>query len=235
MESNSESCNDHKHKALLHEDAIATIRADYDRIADEYAQRIYTELKGKPLDRELLRRFAESVKGRGAVCDLGCGPAHVARFLRDSGIEVFGLDLSPRMLEAARRLNPDIEFREGDMLALPLRDNEVAGIAAFYAIVNILPEWLCTAFAEMHRVLTPGGLLLLAFHAGDEALHLEEIFGHRVSMEFFYFPPTLIRKQLVQAGFAIEEIVRRGPYAPEVEHQSERAYIFARKTKNVKG
>jgi len=210
-------------------DRIGTIRGDYDRIAEEYARRIYRELEGKPLDRDLLRRFAAATNGRGPVCDMGCGPGHVARFLRDLGAEVFGLDLSPGMLEAARRLNPEIQFREGNMLALPLAEGELAGIAAFYAIVNLGAEWLPTAFAEMHRVLAPGGLLLLAFHAGDEVIRPGEELGQPIAMEFFYFPPVWVRTLLVEAGFEIEEIVEREPYGPEVEYQSQRAYIFARR------
>src|SRR5271167_786438 len=119
-----------------------SIRESYDRIADEYSRRISGELQHKPLDRELLDRFAAEVAGRGEVCDMGCGPGHVARYLRDAGATVFGLDLSPRMLEEARQLNPDISFRPGDMLALGLPDATLAGIAAFYAVVNIPPESL---------------------------------------------------------------------------------------------
>jgi SAM-dependent methyltransferase len=210
-------------------DRIETIRTDYDRIAPEYARRLYKELDGKPLDRDLLRRLAAATGGHGPVCDMGCGPGHVARFLRGLDAEVFGLDLSPQMLAEARRLNPDIPFREGDMLALPLADAELAGIAAFYAIVNLPPETLATAFAEMARVLAPGGLLLLAFHSGDEVIRPSEEWGQPISMEFFYFPPVVIRTQLVEAGFEIEEVIERGPYAPDVEYQSDRAYIFARK------
>ena len=210
-------------------DRVGTIRADYDRMAHEYARRLYRELEGKPLDRDLLRRFAAATGGRGPVCDMGCGPGQVARFLRDQGAEVFGLDLSPGMLAEARRLNPEIDFREGNMLALPLADGELAGIAAFYAIVNLSAELLPTVFGEMARVLAPGGLLLLAFHAGDEVIYPAEELGQPISMEFFHFPPVVIRTQLVQAGFEIEEVVERGPYAPEVEYQSQRAYIFARK------
>ncbi|HET6218015.1 MAG TPA: class I SAM-dependent methyltransferase, partial [Acidobacteriaceae bacterium] len=51
---------------------------------------------------------------------MGCGPGHVARYLRNAGVTVFGLDLSTGMLEQARQLNPDISFREGNMLALEL-------------------------------------------------------------------------------------------------------------------
>lgn len=144
-------------------------------------------------------------------------------------LTVFGLDLSPRMIETARTLNPDVAFREGNMLSLELPEGALAGIAAFYAIVNLPAELLPTAFAEMHRVLAPGGLLLMAFHTGDEALRPEELWGRTISMELFHFQPQAILRYLEEAGFAVEEMVERGPYAPEVEYQSHRAYIFAHK------
>ncbi len=208
---------------------IEIIRENYDRIADEYARRMFRELDGKPFDREQLTRFAASVQGRGAVCDLGCGPGHIARFLRDAGVDVFGLDLSLQMIAQARRLSPGIEFREGNMLALDLADDTLAGIAAFYVIVNIPAELLPLAFAEMHRVLQPGGLLLLAFHIGDEVLKPKELLGQPVSMEFYHLQPEKILSLLTRSGFTIEDVIERDPYAPDVEFQSRRAYVFARK------
>jgi SAM-dependent methyltransferase len=208
---------------------LRTVCADYDRVADEYARRIYRELEGKPFDCELLRRFAKATSGHGAVCDMGCGPGHVARFLHDAGEDVFGLDLSPGMIAQARALNPDIEFRQGNLLELPLADSTLAGIAAFYAIVNLPAALHDQVFSEMMRVLTPGGLLLLAFHVGGEIIRPAEMWGQPVSMEFFYFETAMIKQKLRAAGFAIEETLERGPYAPEVEHQSHRAYILARK------
>jgi ubiquinone/menaquinone biosynthesis C-methylase UbiE len=160
---------------------------------------------------------------------MGCGPGHVARYLRDAGTTVFGLDLSTKMLEQARRLNPDISFREGNMMALDLEDRTLAGIAAFYAIVNIPKESLPLVFREMDRVLRPGGMLLLAFHTGDEVLQEKELWGRPISMDFFLFQPSAIREYIELAGLGIEEIIERAPYAPEVEYQSRRAYVFARK------
>jgi trans-aconitate methyltransferase len=104
-----------------------SVRETYNRLAGVYAGRYTTELQSKPLDRDLLIRFAADVQGRGDVCDMGCGPGHIARFLRDAGTCVFGLDLSPGMIEKARNLNPDISFQVGDMTALPLRDECMAG------------------------------------------------------------------------------------------------------------
>lgn len=209
---------------------IEQVRQDYDRIAAEYARRLFHELDGKPKDRELLLRFAALAGNGGKVCDIGCGPGHVARFLRDNGFQqVSGLDLSPAMIEHARGLNPDIEFEEGNMLSLPMTGSSLVGITAFYAIVNIPEASLPIVFREMMRVLQPGGLLLLAFHVGGEVLRPEELFSAKITIEFYHFERPLIEALLRQAGFRIEEAIERGPYAPDVEYQSRRAYIFARK------
>jgi len=209
-------------------DPTNSIRESYDRLAEEYARRIADELQHKPLDRELLDRFARETKGDGDVCDMGCGPGHVARYLRDAGAAVFGLDLSPRMLQQARKLNPDILFREGNMLSLDLADGTLAGIAAFYAIVNIPRQSLPLVFQEFQRVLRPDGLLLLAFHMGHEIIREEELWGQKISMDFFLLQPSEIKFGLDAAGLTVEEVVEREPY-PDVEYPSRRAYIFARK------
>jgi SAM-dependent methyltransferase len=204
------------------------IRDNYDRVAGEYARHLYGELAHKPLDRQLLDRFAAATASRGRVCDMGCGPGHVARYLHDAGAPAFGLDLSPAMLNQARQLNPGMDFRLGNMLALDVGSDVLAGVTAFYAIVNLPPAVLPGAFLEMNRVLQPDGLLLLAFHMGDETRHVTDLWGCAVSMDFYFFPPAEIRRLLTEAGFTIEETVERDPY-PEVEHPSRRAYIFARK------
>jgi trans-aconitate methyltransferase len=69
---------------------LKSVRESYDRLAEEYARRLFDELQHKPLDRELLSRLAAEVRGRGEICDMGCGPGHVARYLRDAGSEPTG-------------------------------------------------------------------------------------------------------------------------------------------------
>ena len=206
------------------------VRGDYDRIAVAYSEHLFRELDGKPFDRALLERFAREVDG-GEVCEIGCGPGQVAAFLANLGVQVFGVDLSPGMVAEAQKLNPEIRFEVGDMMALDVASGSLAGVVAFYAIVNLTEEQIDMAFREMAKILRPEGRLLLAFHVGEEAVAPGQLWGSKVSMEFYFLRPEKIAKQLDAAGFAIQEILQREPYAPEVEHQSRRAYVLARKRK----
>jgi ubiquinone/menaquinone biosynthesis C-methylase UbiE len=78
------------------------------------------------------------------------------------------------MVAEAQRLNPEIHFHQGDMLALPDPDDSWGGIAAFYCIIHIPRHRVADTLREMKRVLKPGGILLATFHIGDEIKHLDE-------------------------------------------------------------
>jgi len=200
----------------------------YDPVAEEYAERFLHELAHKPFDRELLDRFAARLRGSGPVCDLGCGPGQIARYLHARGVAAFGMDLSPAMIQVAQRLNPDLHFEQGDMCALRAADETWAGIAAFYAIIHVPRSGVVSVLRELRRVLRSGGLLLLAFHIGDEVIHLDEWWDRPVSLDFYFFSLAEMDGYLREAGFVVEELLERAPYEA-VEHPSRRGYIVARK------
>jgi len=204
------------------------LQASYDLVAEEYTQHISGELEHKPLDRELLDRFASRVDKTGSVCEIGCGPGHVARYLHEHGVKVSGCDLSLKMVEQARLINPGLEFQAGDMMSLEMPDHAMAGIVAFYSIIHIPRAKVVQALRELGRVLRPGGLLFLAFHLGEGMLHRDEWWGKNVCVDFSFFRSDEMSGYLHEAGFEVEEIIEREPY-PEVEHPSRRAYIFARR------
>jgi SAM-dependent methyltransferase len=206
------------------------LQTSYDRVAENYAEQFRDEMDKKPFDRKMLDWLAEKVGGLGVICDMGCGPGQIARYLHGRGMKVCGVDLSPEMVRQAQSLNPDISFQQGDMFALAdIADNSYGGIAAFYAIVNLPRPSVVRALQELRRVLCPNGVLLLAFHIGQGIKHLDEMLGKEVSLDFFFFETEEVKGYLRTAGFELEEAIERDPYSEEVEYQSRRAYIFARK------
>jgi len=203
------------------------IRESYDSASEAYARNLATELEAKPLDRHLLNRFAEDTRGKGLVADLGCGPGHVARHLYDRGVTVCGLDLSPGMIRVATSLHPEIDFRVGDMRSLDLPDASLVGVVAFYSIVHFSSPELGPVLEHIRRVLVPGGLVLLSFHVGDQVVHVENLFGASVSLDFRFHLPSQIIEALRAARLVLIEHVEREPYEA-AEHPSRRCYLFAR-------
>jgi SAM-dependent methyltransferase len=206
-------------------DAAGRTRESYDRVAGEYARRIADELDHKPFDRALLAAFAE-IAPPGPIADLGCGPGHAARHLHGLGRRVIGIDLSPAMVETARRVCPGPEYREGDMLALDFADGSLAGAIAYYSIIHLTEDELATAFAELRRVLGPDAPALLAFHVGRHVLHLDEWWGVEVALDFHFHTPETVGRRLAEAGLTVEWDLRRQPGPGEV--QTERAYLLSR-------
>ena len=203
------------------------IEAGYDRVAEAFAAEFYGELARKPFDRELLEQFAESVRSQGLVCEIGCGPGQIARYLQDRGVRMCGIDLSQEMVRCARNLNPDISFERGDMLALDAPDDTWAGIVSFYAIIHLKREDAARALEGMYRVLKPGGRLLVSFHGGEGVLHREEWYGEPVSIDVTLFEPGEMKGYLEAAGFEVERVVEREHY--DFEYPTVRLYAFGRK------
>lgn len=207
---------------------VNQVKAAYDEVASEYATRISDELRGKPLDCALLDLFAKIVGAEARVCDAGCGPGHVARYLRDRGVDVYGVDLSTAMVEEAALRNPDIEFTAMDMRDFAGAPNGLAGVVAFYSLIHLPRERVTNVLSGFQARLRPGGLLLIAFHIGGQIMHLDEWWGRKVSIDFLFFEIEEMKRYLTDAGFELDWVIERAPYEG-VEHPSRRAYILARK------
>jgi SAM-dependent methyltransferase len=217
------------------------VRDSYDRVAERYAKEMSGELAGKPVDRALLRCLTDLVStveettGLGLLADLGCGPGHIAAYLAGQGVATVGVDLSPQMIEVGRRLFPDVPFRLGSLLALPITDGELAGAVAFYSIVHLRPEDRPSAFAEMARVIRTDGWLLIGFHVGlvghepGGIMHADEWWGQRVDLDFHYLDPADVVTGLEAAGFVLMSRTDREPW-PGVELPSRRCYLLCRRS-----
>ena len=178
-------------------------RAAYDTVAESYADLVRDELDGRHLEHGLLATFAERVPS-GQVLEVGCGSGRIAEQLHRLGLEVAGMDLSPNMIEVARREHPHLRFEVGSMEVLDAGDNSLAGIVAWYSIIHTPPAHLPAVFAELHRVLTPNGPLLLAFQSGNERVRLEHVYGHSVSYDAYRLDPDAVVNMLVEADFEVD-------------------------------
>lgn len=203
-------------------------RVFYDAVAEDYAALFEKELVGRPVERAVLDVFAELVGGSGPVADLGCGPGRTTGRLAGLGLDVFGLDLSESMLAIARRENPGLRFEQGSMLNLDLPDGSLAGALSWYSSIHTPVDRLPDLFTEFHRVLAPGGHLLVAFQAGDQHRHHDRPWGHDVALTFQRRRPEAVAGLLTDAGFALLSQTVRAPDAT-LDETSQQAFLIARK------
>jgi len=212
-------------------DFLQATRDGYDATAAQYAARFHHHLRDKPVELAMLSAFAGLVLASGdtAVADVGCGTGATTAILHDHGVAVSGIDLSPNMIEQARRMNPHLSFSVGSMTALNLADQAVAGLCAWYSVIHVPDAVLPQVLSEFHRVLAPGGVLLLAFQVGDQPRRLTEAFGVAVTLEFHRRTPDVVAAALEVAGFSVFAETVRQAYDDGFE-STPQAFLIARKS-----
>jgi SAM-dependent methyltransferase len=180
-------------------------------VAPAYEERFLDELDAKPRDRELLASFAERTED--PVVELGCGPGQVGAFVRSHGRWVAGADLS---LEMARRANRRLDGAvTTDLRRLPQATESVGGIVAFYCVIHLSRGELPGVFAEMARVLRPGGLVLVTAHEGEGEIERAEFVGHAVPFVATLYRLDELTEAAEPAGLSVTLAERRGPYPGE--------------------
>jgi SAM-dependent methyltransferase len=146
------------------------LRHAHDVLAAWYAERLPGVLESMPIERAVLDLFSELTlaAGLGAeVADVGCGTGRLAPYLASRGLSPRGVDLAPGMIKVARRDHPAFPFEVADLRDLPFQDASPAGLVCRYSLIFLAPPDRTVAFAELARVLRPGGHLVTAFKDGD--------------------------------------------------------------------
>ncbi|MEU4554067.1 class I SAM-dependent DNA methyltransferase [Micromonospora violae] len=188
-------------------DWLAETRTSYDTVAVSYAHLVRDLLAESPYERAALASFADLVRvaGGGPVADVGCGTGRITAHLRTLGVDAFGIDLSPGMVDVARRDHPGLRFEVGSMTDLDLADGSVAGVVAWYSLIHIPDDQIDAVFAHFRRVLRPGGPLLLGFHVGDETtLKTQGYGGHPMNVHVHRRQPAQVAAWLRRHGFTVD-------------------------------
>jgi SAM-dependent methyltransferase len=202
----------------------------YNQVANDYAVERWDELSKKHIDRLLLQAFASANKDRGLCADFGCGPGQTTKFLYDNGLKhIVGIDLSPAMVNVARKLSPHIPFETGDLLNIAYPPGHLGSALAFYSIVHFTIDEVRKCFAEINRVLKTGGDFLFSFHVGDEIVHFDKAHDKEVDIDLFFFKTDDIITLLDETGFTVIDAIERRPLK-NTEYPTRRGYIWTEKT-----
>ena len=186
---------------------LTDTRTSYDTVATSYTEQIRGRMATLPYMLAAFSLFADQVRaaGGGPVADVGCGPGLITAHLHGLGVEAFGIDLSPAMIEIARRDHPGLRFEVGSMTDLHLGDSSVAGLIAWYSLIHAPDRDIAGILAEFRRVLRPSGPLLLGFHTGTGSnLKTSGYGGHPMRVHVHRRQPDQVAGWLRDAGFTVE-------------------------------
>lgn len=194
---------------VLQPDDLEAVCASYDRVADTYVDLGIGELAPQPWLRAGLAAFAEAVRGRGPVLDVGCGPGTVTAHLVGLGLDASGVDLSPRMVEHARRRYPGLRFSVASATALGLAPASLGGVLGWWSLFHLPRHVLPGVFEAFAAALVPGGQALISTHVGDgDVVRSEAYGGVPVFWTTHLWQPEQLTELLSAAGLEVVAEVR---------------------------
>lgn len=201
---------------------LTGIRSAYDTVAETYSTLIPDTSFEAPSDMAMIDEFSVHMRATANrhVIDVGCGAGRMSSYLSDAGLNVTGVDLSPEMVRVAQHLHPGLLFQVGALAGLPAVDAAADGILAWYSIIHSPRPTLPAIAREFWRVLRPGGLALIAFHAGTGHRTIERAYGHDVELRAELHSPDHVAARFGEQGFAVRAQLVRSPRAREKHPQA---------------
>jgi ubiquinone/menaquinone biosynthesis C-methylase UbiE len=207
------------------------LRDAHDVLADWYVKQLAGLLESMPIERAVLDLFGELTLAAGvgnSVADVGCGTGRLIPYLAGRGLAPRGVDLSPGMVEVARRDHPGFGFEVADLRELPFPDAGLAGVVCWYSLIFLPPEARAGAFGELARVVKPGGYFVAAFKDGDgQRRRAGRTAGLGVEFDAYWLSATEMAQRVTDAGFSV--VFQGGRPADEGE-STPQGYLVARRS-----
>jgi SAM-dependent methyltransferase len=174
----------------------------------------------------------EHLPAGARVLDAGAGTGlPTARRLADAGCEVTCVDLSPVMLDLARRNVPEARCLLGDIMDVPDEPGRYHAVTAFFSLLMLPRTELSAALRLFHRIVEPGGWLALGMVEADVDDLPIPFLG--TWLRFSGYPRDRMREVLEEAGFAIEheEVLTYLPENPAAAPEVQLFYLCRRSAK----
>ena len=211
-------------------DHVRRSSAAFGRSADRHLELVGSTVSNRfeaEPDLAVLREVARAATvAGGQVLDAGCGTGRVARLFADAGCDTIGIDVAPGMVEVARVEHPDVSFVVGELARLPVADARFTAVACWYSIITTPPEHLEPIWAELARVLAPGGVAVVAFQSGTgSAVDRPNAYGSGVDLTLFRHDPGTVVDGLATSGLVIADVAER---SPTLDHEdTAQAFVLA--------
>ncbi len=183
---------------------VEEIIKTYNKIADEYARKWLNYKDDSYLN--LLKKFVKLLENKDRVLDAGCGPGRDVKLLYELGVrEVYGIDLSEKMLEIAKKYEPRGIYPLMDIRNLRFNDGFFDGIICVGVLVHLNKEDFMVSLKELYRVLKANGVLLLSVKIGKEEVVLDKKYGY--PRTFFIYSEDFVKSSLNKVGFKVIDLV----------------------------
>lgn len=140
----------------MHDNLAELYKETYDSVADEYEERVGTL---RSTTERALADFTNLLQPHAKILDIGCAVGYTVEILRQSSMDVEGIDISPEMIKYARNRNPDNTFIVGDFLEVDYPANDYDGIL-MYAFIHLFPKDIALQCLDKAIAITkPDGLI----------------------------------------------------------------------------
>ena len=176
------------------------VQVGYDALAETYLRVRCADSNDVQFLEALTTRLPEGAR----VLDAGCGAGIPVASALSERFRVTGVDISARQIALARNAVPNAEFIQADMTTLDFPDACFDAIVSYYAIIHVPREEHPALLANFHRMLAPGGRLLVSMGAGDNPDGTEDNWlGGGATMYWSHYGRDDNLRMIADAGFNI--------------------------------
>lgn len=173
------------------------IRDAYDLIADDYNRELWDDLQYS----EYIDKFLQYLTG-SEVLDIGCAIGSFTKYIADKGYKITGIDISPKMIENAKRRVSNAYFEVMDMLELDL-NKKYDGIMAINSTIHIEKKNMLDLFKSINGLLNEAGIFFIILQEGIGECEVEEPFDPNIKELVSYYQTDEVEDLFVRANFEV--------------------------------